>query len=105
MDLLNPITKHHLMNLEKGTYLKRPDGGISTVSTAQDDYQGYPILYPTIWDGKELPRKEAMQRAIKEGAYVMSDIAGKKGHQQLRQFDIDLHKPFDNDISRYLGKK
>lgn len=105
MELLNPITKHHLMNLENGTYLDRGKGRISTVSTAQDDYKGYPILYPTIWDGKELPRDQAMKRAIKENAYVMSDIAGKEGHKQLRQFDIDLHKPFEDDIARYLGTK
>tara|TARA_R110000787_G_scaffold97_2_gene327 strand:- start:414 stop:749 length:336 start_codon:yes stop_codon:yes gene_type:complete len=97
----NAITEHHLNNLINETYA-RSDGGVQTVYTAQVNdprlNNGQPTLIPQIWDGKELTTEESIERAIQS----KKQWPTRNTHPELRNYDIDIHKSFDEDL-RLLG--
>lgn len=65
---LGSLFAHSDANLKNKTFIKRPDGRISTVfsATVTDPRinAGAPTLIPTIWNGKELDPQAAAQMAL-----------------------------------------
>lgn len=66
---MDKITKHHLQNLAFGKAVKNKDGSISTVATRQFETPDGVIVVPSVFDGKILGPREAMDRAMKEGVF------------------------------------
>jgi hypothetical protein len=100
---LNPIVEHHLQNIADGKTVKRPNGTVSTVFTAQVDglsgEGGRPTLIPTIWDGQELPLEDTLgvNGQMILGAIARAKASGKPWptaatHEELREVDKVLHQ-------------
>ena len=88
---LNPIVEHHLQNIADGKTVKRPNGTVSTVFTAQVD--------GTIWDGQELPLEDTLgvNGQMILGAIARAKASGKPWptaatHEELREVDKVLHQ-------------
>ena len=101
--VLNPIVEHHLQNIADGKTVKRPNGTVSTVFTAQVDglsgEGGRPTLIPTIWDGQELPLEDTLgvNGQMILGAIARAKASGKPWptaatHEELREVDKVLHQ-------------
>lgn len=60
------LYEHHLGNLNNNKFVRNKDGSISTVYQTSVDIQGKTYNFPTVWDGKILPPREAVQRSIQE---------------------------------------
>ena len=63
----NAILDHHFANIRDNKQVQNADGSMSSVKTIIVELDGKPTIIPTIWDGRELPVREAVQRAIKSG--------------------------------------
>lgn len=111
--VLNPIVEHHLQNIADGKTVKRPDGTVSTVYTAQvDGEDGIPTLIPTIWDGQELPLEDTLgvNGQMILGAIARAKASGKPWptaatHEELREVDKKLHEDItliDPEIAQKL---
>jgi hypothetical protein len=65
------LVNHSRNNVMNGTALQRPDGRLSTIYTASEEDPrlngGRPTLFPTIWDGQELPIADAIERSLASG--------------------------------------
>jgi hypothetical protein len=96
----NAITEHHLKNLLENKFVQK-NGSIQTVFTRQVNdprlNEGKPTLIPSIWDSQELNEKQSIEKAIKSGKqYPTRDT-----HPELREFDIMIHKGFDEDLNQF----
>ena len=85
---MDPILEHHYKNLAENKAVKNEDGSVSTVYTAQIDVNGVPTLIPTVWDGQILDVPEAAKKAKASGIQWPTAPT----HQELREYDILLHK-------------
>tara|TARA_R110000823_G_scaffold241850_5_gene366429 strand:- start:608 stop:3724 length:3117 start_codon:yes stop_codon:yes gene_type:complete len=92
---LDPITTHHLRELESGG-VPNDDGSVSTVRTLSVDFEGVPTLVPTVWDGKILSNEEAIKRARDSGIKWPT----AKTHEELRAVDKKIHERFDDDLRK-----
>ncbi|MAO25357.1 MAG: hypothetical protein CMJ25_31865 [Phycisphaerae bacterium] len=87
------ITRHHFKNLANGTAVRNKDGSVSTVYTRQVDLPNkegkkVPTLIPSVYDGKILNEKEAVNRAVESGI----DYPTATTHEELREFDKQIHE-------------
>jgi len=87
------ITKHHFRNLANGTAVRNKDGSVSTVYTRQVDLPNQkgkkvPTLIPSVYDGKILSEKEAVERAVSSGLTYPTATT----HEELREFDKRIHE-------------
>jgi hypothetical protein len=87
------ITKHHFRNLANGTAVRNEDGSVSTVYTRQVDLPNQegkkvPTLIPSVYDGKILSEKDAVERAVRSGLTYPTAPT----HEELREFDKQIHK-------------
>jgi hypothetical protein len=89
---MDPILRHHYKNIAGNKAVKNTDGSISTVFTRQVEINGVPTLIPSVWDGKILNEKDAIQRAITSGIKWPQ----AQSHKKLRAYDQTLHKDMKN---------
>ncbi len=61
------LYQHHLDNLTQGRAVKNADGSTSTLLQMSVEHDGKTYNIPSVWDGKELPAKDAIQRAAAAG--------------------------------------
>jgi hypothetical protein len=63
----NAILDHHFANIRDKKTVQQSDGRTSSVKTIIVEFDGKPTVIPTIWDGRELSKDEAVKRALKSG--------------------------------------
>lgn len=98
------LYQHHLNNLErvgKGGGIINADGSISTIKNITREIDGKTYIFPTIWDGKELPVPEATMKAQQAGfdkwpSYKSQDEADKR-------YDA-MHKFMDQQVGLFGNK-
>ena len=98
---VEPLLTHHFNNVKNRTTVykgKYPTGETRSVFSMQvkDEKlnKGKPTLIPSIYDGKELPEKQAIQKAIASGIKWTSADTDK----ELRAYDKNLHKTISNEL-------
>lgn len=97
------LYQRHLSNLRGAGGVDNPDGSRSSLyqtTVTLDNGRAYTI--PTVWDGKILPPREAMDRAAKEGwdrfpSYASVDEAEARYQQ--------LHGYMEMDTQQYLDAR
>jgi hypothetical protein len=89
------LTRHHLENLAYERAYKNPDGSLSTIYTRQFETPDGVVVVPSVWDGKILGAREAMDRAMEEGVFEKFST-----EKEASDFDRKIHE--DNQI---LGGK
>jgi len=95
---MDPILEHHYSNVAEGKSVNNEDGSVSTVYTVQVDIDGVPTLIPTVWDGQILSEDDALLRSIESGKKWPT----AETHEDLRQYDIELHKEIENPAGRFI---
>ena len=60
---VDTLVEHSTNNVNNGTFLRRDNGKISTISSITVGIGDKQFLIPTIFDGKEVSAKEATKRA------------------------------------------
>ena len=102
---IDPILEHHYNNIKEGKTVPRSFSGskddkTQTVFTRQVNHpklnKGKPTLIPSIYDGKELSEKEAIQKAIDSGIKWTSS----NSHETLREYDKKLHKQMSPELAK-----
>lgn len=92
---MDKLTQHHLENLAYGRAHKNPDGTLSTIYTRQFETPDGVIVVPSVFDGKILGPREAMDRAMKDGVFEKFST-----REEAAAFDRKIHE--DNEA---LGGK
>lgn len=92
------ITRHHRRNLQGGTYAIDDRGNVATVYTRQVNdprlNNGAPTLIPSVYNKEVLSQEEAIEKAVESKINWPS----AKTHPELRKIDIEIHKPFNQDL-------
>jgi hypothetical protein len=84
---MDKLTEHHLRNLAERKAVTNPSGSVSTIRTMQFGISGgRSIVVPSVWDGKILGDREALERAKKEGVFEIFDSPAKAA-----EFDKRIH--------------
>ena len=92
--------KYHRQNLERGTYLRNPDGSLTTFyGTVIGDDNGA-ILIPTYWYGAIREPEQAMRFALKSGI----NFPKYKNVRQALAAEKALHNIMESDIATYEAK-
>ena len=99
--VVNAITRHHIKNLKNKTYATNSRGQIQTVYTMQVNdprlNDGMPTLIPSVYNKKVLSERDAIEEAVKSKI----NWPYAKTHPELRKKDIEIHRPFNQDLVDY----
>jgi hypothetical protein len=92
------LYEHHANNLRTGNYVIQPTGQTSTIRQIPVQHNGRWYSVPTIWDGKELKRGDAIRRALSEGSIERWPSAGSE--QELQDRYSTLHDMMEADVNQ-----
>jgi hypothetical protein len=89
------LYRHHLRNLYGSGKVWNKDGSTSTLLQVTVGQDGRTFSIPTVWDGKILGDKDAVDRSIAAGwvnwpGYASEDEAQKRYDQMHEYMDRDL---------------
>lgn len=88
---MDPILEHHYHNIAHGKTVENKDGTLSTVKTRILEINGVETIIPTVWDGKIVDDKTAIDNALASG--VNWDTAyGDNAVKTLEDLDKELHE-------------
>lgn len=96
------LYRRHLKNLTGPGGVDNPDGSRSTLFQTTVEADGKFYTVPTVWDGKILPPKEAVDRAAKEGFDKFPSYASEKEAEDRYQ---QLHGYMEKDTQSYLRSR
>ena len=101
---MDPILEHHYHNIAHGKAVENEDGTLSTVKTIIVEIDGVQTIIPTVWDGKIVDNKTAIDNAIASG--VNWDTAyGDNAVKTLEQEDKERHEKMTDETSPEEAKK
>ena len=99
--VVDAITRHHIKNLKGKTYATNNRGQIQTVYTRQVNdprlNDGMPTLIPSVYNKKVLSERDAIEEAVNSKI----DWPSANTHPELRKKDIEIHRPFNQDLVDY----
>ena len=96
---MDAITQHHYHNIAYGKSVENDDGTLTTVDTIIVGIDGVETLIPTVWDGKIVDDKTAIEFAIKSGV-EWPTRTGEDAVEELEAFDRDIHTEFTDQTSQ-----
>jgi hypothetical protein len=96
---MDAITKHHFENIAKGKAVENEDGSLSTVKTIIVEVDGREMLIPTVWDGKIVDQKTAINNAMASGIDWPSAEPTDEGRAMLQAEDDAVHQAFNKDTT------
>lgn len=93
---IDPILRQHYTNIVNGTTVQAEDGGVHTVYTKTFTLEdGRGLLIPTVFDGKLLDDKEAIDRAYAEESYMIFDT-----EEEAQAYDEKIHQEMTPDTTQ-----
>ena len=96
---MDAITQHHYHNIAYGKSVENDDGTLTTVDTIIVGIDGVETLIPTVWDGKIVDDKTAIEFAIKSGV-EWPTRTGEGAVEELEAFDREIHTEFTDQTSQ-----
>jgi len=95
------LYNHHINNLVGIGKVRNKNKSISTIRQMTVEMDGRSYNVPTVWDGKILSNRQAMERAAQVGWDKWPSYGSRAAAEQRYN---QMHSVMEQDTARYIGK-